>query len=630
MYWYITALRFFIMAFPMMDLLLDVMETNTANVMHEILKAQGLSDAIDIGMLDDDDVNEMFGEIGLCELANTARARAMELKGGWASLQQRKLEVVATPPPALPADIRPDAPCSKKVAKITAACSTFAARFLGNPKAPKRPRTCGVVSLASLEATRMEHAKTKVHDVFLRHAVGTPRFIALNGASDLMWDMQKDTYRLKSRSARVVARRANMFESFFLDLGALKWSITGLDQFMVAAWVRGRVQGGCKSASSSAKQVLLLVQAATDVPMHITSPLVASQLQAPDHGDGPAEPPAKAKELSVEVVIKLERLVTTAPTPQLRCFCGFMALLASSSLRASDAVRTRSLSLTPDALTGVSRMKTKKCWTRWHIARRGFSNTDWVEKWMAELREHNLPGKDFLLYAASATMDSWLPRPAEYDDIRRTLHLILVTLCGMSTEQAAEYNPHGFRHLLLTMGQQLRTLGVVAEADLERLGHWCKGSSMVRDYDSSAGVSELAARASIVGAAREGWRPVESGMLPQPLPATPAAQRLVRGCPMTPLPPSSPTSMPIVNPTTPTRQIPCVTDVLHTVRQKWHLTKTGSGRTLCGMWACGTIELPSKDARFADKSVGYSKCRPCSGSVGKARDGVGKARAATY
>ena len=456
----------------------------------------------------------------------------------------------------------------------------------------------------------MEDAKAKVHAVFLKYAMYTPRFIALEGASDIMWSMQRDTYRLKSRSSQVVARRARMVESFFLDINVLGWSLMALDPFKVAAWVRGRIQGRCKSAPSNTRQVLLLVQAATDVHMHITSSLVAGQLQAPDHADGPADPPEKAKELRTEVVMVLEGLVLTAPTTQLRCFCGFMALLASSSLRATDAARTRSLSLTADALTGVSRMKTKKSWTRWYISRQGFSGKPWVEAWLAELKLHNLPGKDFLIYAASATMDSWLPRPAEYDDIRRALHLILVTLCGMTAAQAAEHNPHGFRHLLLTMGQQLRTLGVVAEADLERLGHWCKGSAMVRNYDSSAGVSELAARTSIMTAAREGWRPVASGLLPKPLPATPAAQGLVRGCPATPLPPS-------IIPATPVRPALPRQYVLHTTRLKWHTTANGSGRTLCNTWICGTIDAPAGLARFDTEQSGYTVCRTCASSVGR-------------
>ena len=190
-------------------------------------------------------------------------------------------------------------------------------------------------------------------------------------------------------------------------------------------------------------------------------------------------------------------------------------------------------------------------------------------------------------------------------------------MCGMSASHAAEFNPHGFRHLLLTMGQQFRTLGVVAESDLERLGHWCKGSSMVREYDSNAGVSELAARSSIMCAAREGWRPVMNGMLPMPLPATPAAQSLVRGCPATPLPPATLSTSSCTSPMTPSSSLPKLDYVLHTQRCKWHYSAHGSGKTSCKMWTCGTVAEPAANARFADEISGFSMCRPCASGVGK-------------
>ena len=136
-------------------------------------------------------------------------------------------------------------------------------------------------------------------------------------------------------------------------------------------------------------------------------------------------------------------------------------------------------------------MKGKRRWTRWYTDRLGFGGEDWAQRWTDELRQCELPGPDYILRAANGPMDLWLDRPADYADTRRALHLVLMLACPMSATEAVEYNPHGFRHLLVSVGQQLRSFGVVSESDLERLGHWSKGSPMPGKYDSAAGVSEL-------------------------------------------------------------------------------------------------------------------------------------------
>ena len=66
------------------------------------------------------------------------------------------------------------------------------------------------------------------------------------------------------------------------------------------------------------------------------------------------------------------------------------------------------------------------------------------------------------------------------------------------------FNPHSFRHFLVESGQQLRALSVCDSTDLEKVGHWCKGSSMPDRYDNASGTSELMARLKIVDALRKG------------------------------------------------------------------------------------------------------------------------------
>ena len=71
-------------------------------------------------------------------------------------------------------------------------------------------------------------------------------------------------------------------------------------------------------------------------------------------------------------------------------------------------------------------------------------------------------------------MDGWCDRPTDYADIRRALHLMLVALFGMKPADAVSFNPHGFRHVLVSLGQHFMPFGVISEPDLELLGHWSK------------------------------------------------------------------------------------------------------------------------------------------------------------
>ena len=250
-------------------------------------------------------------------------------------------------------------------------------------------------------------------------------------------------------------------------------------------------------------------------------------------------------------------------------------------------------------------MKTKASWTRWYADRGGFSGSPWAMHWIEELNKHGLPGSDFVLLAASSSMDSWIDRPAEYADIRRGLHIILMTQCGMSSSEAVSYNPHGFRHLLITIGQQLRSLGLVSEADIERLGHWEKDSQMVRRYDTSAGVSELSTRSTLLRTVREGWRPAANGSLPNPLPMTPGAPVATKLIPQTPRPIS-------------------YVRVGHLKKKRTHRVSVTLKVTACGMWTCGSRASPALHALFEGVPDTWNDCRNCVRSVGMhLRPGVG-------
>ena len=159
-------------------------------------------------------------------------------------------------------------------------------------------------------------------------------------------------------------------------------------------------------------------------------------------------------------------------------------------------------------------MKTKKHWTKWFANKFGFSGHDWASQWLKELVMCGLPGPDYVLRAPNSRGDTWLDRPADFADARRMLHLMLMVYMGMKAEDAVTYNPHGFRHVLVSVGQQPKTFGIVKEGDLEVIGHWSRGSSMPRKYDAGAGVTEMCIRTTLLQQIRQGWRPASEGSLP--------------------------------------------------------------------------------------------------------------------
>ena len=112
-------------------------------------------------------------------------------------------------------------------------------------------------------------------------------------------------------------------------------------------------------------------------------------------------------------------------------------------------------------------MKGKRAWTRWFADRVGYNGLDWAQGWLQELSSENSLGSDYLLFAANGAMDAWLDRPAEYIDARRALHFILMLACRLKAEEAVEYNPHGFRHILVSAGgSSLRRLVLCPRAIL--------------------------------------------------------------------------------------------------------------------------------------------------------------------
>ena len=137
------------MAFPMMVLLQDLVDGDVAEFINGVFATQGLVEAIDIGMLDEEDIHQFFNNPEHVTAALAARLKSKELTGGWATIQQRAFETVA--PAVVQPPATPSAPCTAKVAKITKSCATCAARFLSSPRLAKRRRVVKEISFASMK-----------------------------------------------------------------------------------------------------------------------------------------------------------------------------------------------------------------------------------------------------------------------------------------------------------------------------------------------------------------------------------------------------------------------------------------------------------------------------------------------
>ena len=559
----------------------------------KVLHSQGIQQVIDLAVLDEEDVQMLLGhEDALHQLGLKLRQKSVGYKHGWAKLASLEVRNSARPNSKLePHHTPPAAPkntISKTSTKILRrAMTSFTKRVILGAGVKRTRPALRAKSLLTRRDKEMESALKKIHGVFATYAQESPRFMALLAGPSAMMDMQQQSYRMGSRSARVVAQRARDAESFFLDIEAFRWQVPSMSPFQVATWVRSRCVAGKKTAASRAAGTLRVIQWATDWGLHLESPLVQSQVKPSACASDMMQKPKTAVTPSVDVVMNLESLVTSALTPQLRClafFCLFFFLflcLAFGSSRSGDTQASMCLSLTKDAITGRAFMKNKKVWTTWFCSREGLCG-DWAEPWLAELAKEGLPGPDFLLWAPNTSYDGWLQRPAEYHDLRRGLHFLLHNCLAMSVQDSVVYNPHSFCNFLIESGQQLRALKVCSTDDMERLGRWAKGSSMPDTYDNASGVSELMARHTVLNALRSGWRPVPEGNLPNRVSQCASLSGKV-----------------------------APTQVAHIGTRMIHIKDASSNKTVCRMWTCGSPDCPAKRAQFADLPSHWARCTPC-------------------
>ena len=114
---------------------------------------------------------------------------------------------------------------------------------------------------------------------------------------------------------------------------------------------------GKKTSAKAAGGTLRSINLATDWDMHLSNPLVLSQLRPVPLASECKEEPVAALTPPVDMVSRLEELVRLGTTPQVRCLAGFFVCLAYGSLRTSDLQSSKSLELAEDAVVGKALMK---------------------------------------------------------------------------------------------------------------------------------------------------------------------------------------------------------------------------------------------------------------------------------
>ena len=215
---------------------------------------------------------------------------------------------------------------------------------------------------------------------------------------------------------------------------------------------------------------------------------------------------------------------------------------------------------------------------------------------------------------------------------------------NLSPEEALAETPHGLRHLYPEASRQLVSkFGVgMSEDQKEEVGHWARGSSMPRHYDSAACVSELIAKNRIAAAMRRGWDVVPAGNVLHPEPEVPEPtpdavflstlkQELATIADIGVHDPKVKKGTAVDKHTTTLCQhpgksrikvvkdlalLPTAVQVLHRGSMKVHLYSAGIA-SVCGVWTTGSVAEPAPLAEFSsslykwdgDPSVKF--CRNC-------------------
>jgi hypothetical protein len=447
-------------------------------------------------------------------------------------LASRSLEGTSLPPALLPLSSLPErATASANRARVTqavlAACKRTAnASGASSSEVPalKTPKlseggpaaSAPSLSMATVIAASWSKVLAKCRVLLQEFGDSSPSYCELYGRGQpslAHQAVQDDVFRDKSAAPDTVAGHVRAVGDLRRWCGCLSLKIIELHVLDVAAFLKDQSPRG-KSVPQRVFRGLCWAERAFGFSLHTGSAQVRSQSSIVIFEEGVLADSVSAEMATLKMVADMEDLVTAAPSLPLRVYAGACCCLAHGVLRWQDLQRSSSLHLTKDALVAVSMMKRKRRPTPWAALRKGFLGTDWAGSWVDALSEAGLPGRDFVLTAASYDMQTFTRRIARYNDGVGLMRALLI-LSGMEADVSLRFTLHSWRHLMPTMARQLRP----PEHEQVEIGHWSTGSGMPRRYDSAACVTELGAKLSISSAVSGGWAPVAAGCVATDAPA---------------------------------------------------------------------------------------------------------------
>ena len=126
----------------------------------------------------------------------------------------------------------------------------------------------------------------------------------------------------------------------------------------------------------------------------------------------------------------------------LQCWAGVQVALGHGVLRCSDLQHCKDLTLTDDALMGITwRMKKRSVQVPWAALRIGVSGRDWAVQWLEMLSHHGLPGKDFVILAPSHDLKSFKDLVANFYH-RQSMFRTLLFHSGFTASEAMTFSCH--------------------------------------------------------------------------------------------------------------------------------------------------------------------------------------------
>ena len=216
------------MAFPARRLVQEFDEETRPGIEEAIrvLENNGLTEAIDITLLDDDNVMMVAGGcVRLGNLLKLLREKAQKFKGGWATLTTLQKPNEPHHPHRSSSSLSASSslanenkagPSQKRLRCALTSIALQVTSGRGRPFSRSTRKT--TISATEIKSQAMNMAVEKVHAVFMEHASTSPRLAAISKGPKLMSSMQLDVYKTGSRSPRVVANKARLANFFSLTL----------------------------------------------------------------------------------------------------------------------------------------------------------------------------------------------------------------------------------------------------------------------------------------------------------------------------------------------------------------------------------------------------------------------------